>query len=212
MSRPGDKPGRAGRAVTDEEARLWEHMTRDLEPVPRKARVTSAGRSHSTAGSTPGKKLAVPTSAEPSERKVSKAPVPPKAGSRAAPPLAGFDRRKARQIASGKVGVDARLDLHGTRQREARARLRAFLLQAYAQGHRTVLVITGKGAEEPDDALGALMGERQRGILRRNVPHWLEEADLRTVVLSYTQASQRHGGAGAIYVQLRRNTRAGREN
>ena len=67
-----------------------------------------------------------------------------------------------------------------------------------------MLVITGKGGEEPADALGSLMGERQRGVIRRNVPHWLEEPDLRAVVLSYTQASPRHGGAGALYVQLRK--------
>ena len=119
-------------------------------------------------------------------------------------PLADFDRRKARQIASGKIEVDARIDLHGSRQRDARARLRAFLLAAHAKGHKTVLVITGKGGEEPADGLGALMGERQRGVIRRSVPHWLEESDLRAVVLSYTQASPRHGGAGALYVQLRK--------
>jgi len=34
--------------------------------------------------------------------------------------------------------------------------------------------------------------------------NWLEEPDLRAVVLSYTQAATRHGGAGALYVQLRK--------
>jgi DNA-nicking Smr family endonuclease len=67
-----------------------------------------------------------------------------------------------------------------------------------------VLVITGKGGEEPADAYATLTGERQRGVIRRNVPHWLEEPDLRAVVSSYTQASPRHGGAGALYVQLRK--------
>ena len=48
------------------------------------------------------------------------------------------------------------------------------------------------------------MGERQRGVLKRSVPAWLAEPDLRAVVLSYTQATPRHGGAGALYVQLRK--------
>lgn len=122
-------------------------------------------------------------------------------------PLAEFERRKARQIASGRIEVDARIDLHGLRQRDAHARLRAFLLQAHASGHRTVLVITGKGGEETGDRLADLAGERQRGVLRRNVPHWLEEPELRAIVLSYTQAGVRHGGAGALYVQLRRAAR-----
>ena len=127
-----------------------------------------------------------------------------KANPRPPAPLADFDRRKARQIASGKIEVEARIDLHGLRQRDAHARLRAFLLEAHARGHKTVLVITGKGGEEPADGLGALVGERQRGVLRRNVPHWLEEPDLRAIVLSFTQAGLRHGGAGALYVQLRK--------
>jgi DNA-nicking Smr family endonuclease len=37
------------------------------------------------------------------------------------------------------------------------------------------------------------------------VPRWLEEPDLRAVVLSYTQAGPRHGGAGALYVRLRKS-------
>lgn len=123
-------------------------------------------------------------------------------------PLAEFDRRAVRQIASGKVVIDARLDLHGLRQRDARVELHAFLRAAQARGHKTVLVITGKGAPsgEPDYLAGAL-GTQQRGILRRSVPQWLEEPDLRYVVLSYTSAGTRHGGDGALYVQLRKAAR-----
>ena len=140
----------------------------------------------------------------PAASREASAAAPAKAKSRPPVPLAEFDRRKVRQIASGKIEVEARIDLHGSRQRDAHARLRSFLLAAHATGHKTVLVITGKGGEEPADALGSLMGERQRGVIRRSVPHWLEEPDLRAVVLSYTQASPRHGGAGALYVQLRK--------
>jgi len=78
-------------------------------------------------------------------------------------PLANFDRRKVRKIASGKVEVEARIDLHGLRQRDAHLRLRAFLIEAHARGYKTVLVITGKGGEEPADRYGELAGERQRG-------------------------------------------------
>ena len=121
----------------------------------------------------------------------------PRAQRASAAPLAEFERRKARQISSGKIEVDARIDLHGLRQRDAHARLRTFLLEAHADGLRTVLVITGKGGEEHPDRLGDLAGERQRGVLRRNVPHWLEEPELRSIVLSFTQAGVRHGGSGA---------------
>jgi DNA-nicking Smr family endonuclease len=36
------------------------------------------------------------------------------------------------------------------------------------------------------------------------VPQWLAEPEFRTIVLSYTAASIRHGGEGALYVRLRR--------
>jgi DNA-nicking Smr family endonuclease len=205
MSRAGHKSGGGGRAVSEDEAELWKQATRALVPVKAKPRVASAP---APAAPTPPSTLA--SQRAPASSKAPAAAREPSraasAGARPRPPapLADFDRRKARQIASGRIEVDARIDLHGLRQRDARARLHAFLLAAYAAGHKTVLVITGKGGEEPADGLGSLMGERQRGVIRRSVPHWLEEPDLRAVVLSYTQASPRHGGAGALYVQLRR--------
>ncbi|MFX8848559.1 Smr/MutS family protein, partial [Acinetobacter baumannii] len=51
-----------------------------------------------------------------------------------------------RHLASGKAEIDARLDLHGLRQSEARYRLIHFIRSAHDRGCRVVLVITGKGA------------------------------------------------------------------
>lgn len=212
MSKAGHKPPSGGRGITADEADLWKHATRALDPVKAKPRVNAT---REIVAEATGKTQATSVSSYPTHRRsppstpASHAPASPKA---AAPPLAGFDRRKARQIASGKVEVAARIDLHGLRQRDARAELRAFLMRAHAAGHRTVLVITGKGSgDQPADGLGGLLGERQRGVLKRSVPHWLEEPDLRAIVLSYTQAGVRHGGAGALYVQLRRSERADRD-
>jgi DNA-nicking Smr family endonuclease len=119
------------------------------------------------------------------------------------PPLADFDAKKARRIASGRVDIDARIDLHGMRQTEAHEALVAFLITAQARGHRIVLVITGKGGPPVrDEAHGDPWG-RERGVLKRNVPRWLEEPELRRIVVSHTAASQKHGGEGALYIQLR---------
>jgi phosphoribosyl-ATP pyrophosphohydrolase len=125
-------------------------------------------------------------------------------------PLADFDRRQARRIATGKLEIEARIDLHGMRQSDAAARLRAFLFDAHARGLKTVLVITGKGGEAPrGDYMAESFGEKVRGVLRRSVPGWLDGPELRTVVLGYTTAGVRHGGEGALYVQLRRPARRG---
>ena len=66
-----------------------------------------------------------------------------------------------------------------------------YVRRAHAEGRRTVLVITGKGA----------LGD---GVLRRRAPEWLSEPPLRTLVAGLSEAHRRHGGEGAIYVALKR--------
>ena len=66
-----------------------------------------------------------------------------------------------------------------------------------------MLVITGKGKPGSAAEAGYRNPENERGVLKRNVPRWLEEPDVRTIVVSYTTAAIQHGGEGAIYVHLR---------
>lgn len=125
-----------------------------------------------------------------------------------------LERRKARRIARGNHEIEARLDLHGQTQDEAHAALTAFIRRCHAAGLRTVMVITGKGGVASGgrghaDAVhsGHYAGHhagRARGVLRRNVPRWLAEPELRPYVISYSSAHVRHGGDGALYVMLRR--------
>lgn len=129
------------------------------------------------------------------------------------PPIADFDRKAVRRIRSGRIEIEARIDLHGMRQDEAHSTLRSFLLGCQSRGIRWVLVITGKGrpsrpgdSHEIDASRGrpdpAWWGD-ERGVLKRNVPRWLTEPELRSIVVSYTTASLGHGGEGALYVHLR---------
>ncbi len=89
------------------------------------------------------------------------------------------------------MAIEARLDLHGKTQDEAHRELSSFIARAQAQGKRLALVITGKGREG-------------KGVLRESVPRWLNEPALRGRVLALTNAQPRDGGAGALYVLLRR--------
>jgi DNA-nicking Smr family endonuclease len=117
-----------------------------------------------------------------------------------AEPAGRLDRRLKQRLARGLIAIDARIDLHGLTQAEAFAQLTAFLRRARRDGARTVLVITGKG--------GA--GERDgspRGVLRRQVPLWLSASGLREAVIAFAPAATEHGGAGALYVRLRRGER-----
>ena len=104
----------------------------------------------------------------------------------------------------GRHAVEGVIDLHGMRQSEAHEALRAFLRRAQRDGLKFVLVITGKGAAGAEHALF-----EERGVLRRVVPHWLRSPDLRPLVLGFEEAGPHHGGAGALYVRLRRATHRG---
>ena len=109
--------------------------------------------------------------------------------------LAGIDRANAERLKRGQHPVEARLDLHGMTQDEAHRALAAFIRGARAGGKRCVLVITGRG-------------RAGGGVLRSAVPRWLHEPEFRPQLLAIATAQPRDGGAGALYVMLRR-TRAG---
>lgn len=217
MSRRKGKDG-----LTPDEQALWDHAAATMKPL-RKAKPRVIDGADEAAF----EPVAVKVRSRP---KVHDAPAMPgtKASSRAtviperasparAPDLAAFDRKSARRIRAGRIEIEARIDLHGMRQDEAHGALVRFLRSAASKGARWVLVITGKGAPQrrgwhEDDSVsdggGWLDGRVEaRGVLRRNVPRWLSEPELRLLVVSYTQASAAHGGEGAIYIQLRRRDR-----
>ena len=104
-----------------------------------------------------------------------------------------IERSLLQRIGKGRETIEARLDLHEMTQEQAAAALTEFIRLAYANGLRTVLVITGKGRG----------GE---GALRRAFVHWLETETLRGYISGYHPASRGHGGDGAWYVRIRRNT------
>jgi DNA-nicking Smr family endonuclease len=202
----GGKSGQGGRPIAPDDAELWDRLAASVDKVKAKPRVTPHANPAAPNPPPPQPPRTEPKS--PARAPLPTAPPPP-THTRHPPPLAEFDRRAARQVASGKIATDGRLDLHGTRRRDARAQLHAFLRASQEQGYKTVLIITGKGDEPAGhrDHLADALGEPQRGVLRRLVPQWLEEPELRSVVLSFTSAGARHGGSGALYVQLRKRAR-----
>ena len=212
MKKPAGKKGR--RHLDDDEAADWDYAARTIKPKRAKSRVHAAledGREDEddvpAVVVKPASK-AQPAAAAPAKTSVNQpaiaSPPPPK---KPAPPISDFDRKKAKKIRSGQVEIEARIDLHGMRQDEAHASLRAFLHRCQARQLRWVLVITGKGKinDRDDDAPFDMTVNRDRGVLKRNVPRWLEEPDLRALVVSFTTAAISHGGEGALYVHLRKS-------
>lgn len=101
------------------------------------------------------------------------------------------DKHMAQKLKQGKLAIEATLDLHGHSLLQAHQLLQHFIYRCYEQQKRCVLIITGKGK----DYQGALFG---------SVPAWLNEPDLRPMIVSFTYAVQKHGGQGALYVIIRK--------
>ena len=132
----------------------------------------------------PAKKLADSKPPKPKPAPATKTPAPAVIKEEPVPNIGGHLEMRLRR---GRAEPEAKLDLHGFRESEAYRALEGFLSQARAGEQRLVLVITGKG-----------------GVLRANLPRWLEEAPFRGIVAGVNEAHPRHGGAGAFYVALKR--------
>ena len=91
----------------------------------------------------------------------------------------------------GEMVIEATLDLHGLSQDIAHDALTAFIQRAWGAGRRCVLVVTGKGM-------------KGSGILKNQVPRWLNQSPLRERILGFSYAKPQHGGDGALYVLVRR--------
>lgn len=185
--------------LSREEARLWQHVMRDAHPLPERMRLkgsTATTLSDDTAeqetSSSGEKQAAAKKVSNPPPRKVSRA-VPNTRTELSHGAVAGLDRRSAERMRRGKMSIDARLDLHGLGQQDAHSQLDSFLARAQAQGLRCVLVITGKGRFSEEG-----------GILRKQVPKWLNLPANRERVLAFDYARPQHGGSGALYILLRR--------
>jgi DNA-nicking Smr family endonuclease len=120
---------------------------------------------------------------------------PPAIPRRPAPPVqvgdapAGLDRATWARFRSGKLAPARTLDLHGRTAQRAHEALHAFLRAAHAEGLRCVEIVTGRGHGEG-------------GVLRRELPQWLNGAELRPLVLA---ASHPHpANPGSVRVLLRR--------
>ena len=111
-----------------------------------------------------------------------------------------MDRRTYERMRRGRLEPEARLDLHGMTAERAHAALTRFVLSAHGRGLRLVLVITGKGRTGGD----AAHAPHRAGVLRNALPHWLSQPPLAGHVLDARPAHARHGGAGAVYLYLRR--------
>jgi DNA-nicking Smr family endonuclease len=124
-------------------------------------------------------------------RKAAAAPPAPAKG-----PGDTLDGSWDRRLARGRMRPDLVLDLHGHDLATAHALLDSRLEEAIGAGARMLLLITGKppGAERPI----------ARGRIRAAVGDWLAASRHAGRIAAVRAAHPRHGGAGALYIVLRR--------
>ncbi|HWP64487.1 MAG TPA: Smr/MutS family protein, partial [Candidatus Limnocylindria bacterium] len=109
----------------------------------------------------------------------------------------GLDPRVVRQLRRGEYAWQAHVDLHGLTAAEARAAVERFLVESLRAGHRCVLVVHGRGHNSKD----------RTPVLKEKLVSWLARSALSRMVLAFTTARPHDGGAGAMYVLLRRDRR-----
>ncbi len=182
---------RVPRGLSAEEAALWSRLAQTVRPlagkiIPRKPTVSVP-----VADPAPVRKLTKPAPAAPLSQRPP-VPVRPLDGP-------GLDSSWERKLAKAAIQHDFTLDLHGHSLDAAHARLDHGLALALAQGARLVLVITGR--PRPVDA--ADRGHK-RGAIRAKLLDWLAAGPHGSKIAAVRPAHQRHGGAGAVYVVLRR--------
>jgi DNA-nicking Smr family endonuclease len=179
------------RGLTGEDRALWDEIAKSIRPLP--GRRTKTGREPEALSV----EDQISKGAEKKNRPVAAAK-PVKHRDPPSPPLAPMDRRLKSKLSRGNAEIDAKLDLHGHTQAQAKSRLLRFLETAQSREHALVLVITGKGKRSDDN------WSNESGVLKRQVPLWLSLPEFRSLVIGFEEAGIRHGGAGALYIRVRR--------
>jgi DNA-nicking Smr family endonuclease len=109
----------------------------------------------------------------------------------------GLDPRLVSQLRRGEFAVQDHIDLHGMIQPDAKEALKEFIIKSVRKGLRTVLVVHGRGLGSPGG----------RAVLKHASAGWLSHGSIGGHVLAFTSARPFDGGAGAVYVLLRRERR-----
>ncbi|HLL55275.1 MAG TPA: Smr/MutS family protein [Myxococcaceae bacterium] len=104
------------------------------------------------------------------------------------------DKRLMATLRRGEFAVQGHLDLHGMTRQEAREAVEQFLHASRRAGKRCVLLVHGRGLNSKDHI----------PVLKENLKVWLNRGRIGREVLAFATARPHDGGAGAVYVLLKR--------
>jgi DNA-nicking Smr family endonuclease len=104
-----------------------------------------------------------------------------------------------KRLKRGDYGIEASLDLHHHSLRQAREALFDFIQLCHRRGVRSAIVVHGMGRHsKPHPAL-----------LKSYVVKWLKQLE---PIMAFNSAQRHHGGAGSVYIMLRKNAEQKHEN
>lgn len=172
---------RRQRGLSEADRALWRAYAAEIVPLP--GRALPPEPAPPPVASLPAAKAPVVAAPTPAPRWA-----PPDIAVNTPP--SGLDDRRWRDLRRGRIAAERTIDLHGRRAQDAHAAVHAFLADAYADGLRCVAVITGRGSTA------------EGGVLRRELPHWLNAPDLRRIILG--AAHPHRANTGSVHVLLRR--------
>jgi DNA-nicking Smr family endonuclease len=106
----------------------------------------------------------------------------------------GVNEALMRALRKGDFSVQGHLDLHGMTRAEAKEAVEKFVSESRRGGKRCVLVVHGRGLNSKD----------QIPVLKEALRTWLQRGRIARSVLAFATARPHDGGAGAVYVLLRK--------
>jgi len=186
------------RGLSPQEAQLWAQVARTVTPLAGRAPAQAPEQRAMPPAepASPPKAMVRPRGRVPAPKPL--APVPVRVPSPVHDPH-GLDSHWERKLAKAAIAPDYTLDLHGATLDGAHARLDNGLAQAVAMGARLVLLITGR----PRPVEAADRGSA-RGAIRAKILDWMAHGPHAGSIAAVRPAHRRHGGAGALYLVLKR--------
>jgi DNA-nicking Smr family endonuclease len=106
----------------------------------------------------------------------------------------GVGPKIMRRLKRGEFSVQDYIDLHGLKKKEAETVVSEFIIKCYHRGLRCVLVVHGRGLGSVD----------HQPAIKRELPVWFRRGMLKRIVLAFVTARPCDGGAGALYVLLKK--------
>jgi len=106
----------------------------------------------------------------------------------------GVGPRIMKRLKRGEFSVQDYIDLHGLKKKEAEDVVREFIIKSYQRGLRCVLIVHGRGLGSVD----------HQPAIKRELPVWFKRGMLKRIVLAFVTARPCDGGAGALYVLLKK--------